>query len=134
MAIGNVHVFNATPNNMALILNNHVLAANIAGAQSAQNHQPSPSQASRNRADGNPGVTQFSGDNTLIVSFPDGTSQTYPVKIPTSEVDDDDLQLHIFFNQLVLVTPSGDRTSIVIEGTAARGRDNELIRELVSVS
>jgi len=133
--VGNVYLFNATPNAMALILNNHVLAANVAGVQSSTSYQPSPNQVPRNSSTGNPGNATFGGTNVLIVSFPAGTSQTYDIDIDSNQVQiGNDMQLYVFFNQCVLVSPTGAGTSIVINGQASTQEHLELVKELVPPS
>ena len=106
--IGNVYVFNGTPNGMLLILNNAVLTASLSGTAQSSNYVPNVVQAARNPSTTNPGNATFGGANTLIVSFTGGTSQTYPVNIDPNQVQlSSDLQLYIFFNEVVLVTPTG---------------------------
>jgi hypothetical protein len=105
---GNVYVFNATPNAMLLILNNHIAAANVAGVQQSSAYAPQSVTIARNPSSGDSGQAQFGGINTLIVSFPSGTSQTYPIVIdPNDQQINNDLELYIFFNECVLVSPAG---------------------------
>jgi hypothetical protein len=119
MADGNVYVFNATPNTMTLLLNNHILKASVPGVQQSNQYTPTPLVVARNPAD-NPGVAQFGTNNTLIVSFDDGGSQQYPVPIDPNKIPiTEDLQLYIFFNEVVLVDATGAGHSTVIQGTAA---------------
>ena len=106
--IGNVYVFNGTPNAMLLILNNAVLTSSLSGTAQSSNYVPNVVQVARNSATTNPGNATFGGENTLIVSFPSGTSQTYPVNIDPNQIQiANDLQLYSFFNEVVLVTPTG---------------------------
>ena len=128
MADGNVYVFNATPNTMTLLLNNHLLKASVSGVQQSNQYTPTALSVARNPAD-DPGVAQFGTDNTLIVSFdPAGGSQTYSVPIdPTAIPITEDLQLYIFFNEVVLVDASGAGHSSVIQGTAADEAEVEKI-------
>jgi hypothetical protein len=108
---GNVYVFNATPNAMLLLLNNHIAASNLAGTQQSSSYAPQSVSVLRNPASGDPGVAQFGGVNSLVVSFPAGTSQTYPIVIDPNNLQiDNDLQLYIFFNECVLVSPAGNAT------------------------
>ena len=121
--MGQVYVFNATPNAMVLLLNQHVLTLNLNGVQQSSGYAPQSIAVPRNAASGNPGVAQFAGINNLIVSFPSGTSQTYNVVIdPTQLQLGVDLQLYIFFNQVVLVSPSGSAGQVgqaqMLQGTA----------------
>jgi hypothetical protein len=119
MADGNVYVFNATPNTMSLFLNNHLLKASVAGVLQANSYAPTPLTVARNPAPGDPGVAQFGTTNTLIVSFDAGGSQTYPVKVDANVLPITvDLQLYIFFNEVVLVTPTGSGEAAVIQGEA----------------
>jgi hypothetical protein len=103
-----VFVFNATPNAMVLLLNQHVLTLNLSGVQSSNGYAPQTIAVQRNAASGNPGVAQFASVNNLIVSFPNGTAQTYTIVIDPAQLQiNSDLQLYIFFNEVVLVTPTG---------------------------
>ena len=131
---GNVYVFNATPNQMALLLNNHILDASVSGVQQASNYQPSPIEVARNPSPDNPGNATFGGKNTLVVSFPSGSDQTYPVNISSNTIPiDDDVQLYIFFDEVVLVSPTGAGTSSVNEGEALTGTDaDEVKRKLAA--
>jgi hypothetical protein len=105
---GNVYVFNATPNAMLLILNNHIAASNVAGVQQSNGYAPNSVSIPRNPSSSDPGQAQFGGINVLIVSFPSGTSQTYPITIdPNDQQINNDLELYIFFNECVLVSPAG---------------------------
>lgn len=110
MPNGNVYVFNATPNSALLLLNDHILSPSLAGVQQSSSYAPSSVSAPRNPAAGNPGVAQFGGVNSLIVSFPSGSSQHYPVNIDSSNPDyslQNDLELYVFYNEVVLVSPFG---------------------------
>ncbi|HEX6038058.1 hypothetical protein [Longimicrobium sp.] len=112
MATGNVYLFNTTANSMALLLNNHILTVSLPGVTSSNGYTPTNISAARNPASGNPGTATFGGQNVLIVSFPDGSSQQYNVDIPLSSAPiTQDLQLYLFFNQVVLVI-NGDGTNI----------------------
>jgi len=134
-AVGNVYVFNATPNTMTLILNAHLLSASTAGVQKSSSYQPSPQQVQRNAAGGNPGNATFGGQNQLLVSFPQGTSQQYPVTIDSNAVQiGNDLQLYIFFNEVVLVTPTGTGESTVIEGQALTAQQQEDVDRLAATA
>jgi hypothetical protein len=114
---GNVYVFNATPNVMSLFLNQHLLKASVPGVLQANSYAPTPISVARNPAD-NPGVAQFGSINDLVVSFDAGGAQDYPVPIdPNSLPITADLQLYIFFNEVVLVSPTGTGTASVIVGT-----------------
>lgn len=113
---GNVYVFNATPNTMSLFLNEHLLKAGVTGVQASNQYTPSAITVARNPAD-HAGVAQFGSENELVVSFDAGGSQEYSVPIDPNELPiTDDLQLYIFFNQVVLVTPTGAGKSDVIVG------------------
>jgi len=133
-AIGSVYVFNATPNAMALLLNNHILSASTPGVQKSSSYQPSPQQVQRNPASGNPGNATFGGENTLIVSFLQGTSQQYPVTISADLQINNDLQLYIFFNEVVLVTPTGAGESSVIMGQALTAEQEKELEQLVATA
>jgi hypothetical protein len=131
--IGNVYVFNATPNDMTLLLNDHILDALLTGTQETSSYAPASTKAPRNAATGNPGTATFGSQNTLVVSFPDGTSQSYPVNInPDQPQIDSDLQLYIFFNQVVLVMPSGSGSEpgqSVIKGQPPSASDVAAMQE-----
>lgn len=130
---GTVYVFNGTPNAMLLILNNQILTTNLAGIQKTSNYAPQQTTAPRNPAAGNPGNAQFGGSNTLIVSFPSGTSQTYPVNIDPNQIQiDNDLQLYIFFNVVILVIPGGSASSqgqqqVIVSSTAGLTAEQQAI-------
>lgn len=114
---GNVYVFNATPNTMSLFLNEHLLKASVQGVQQSASYTPTAISVARNPAD-NPGVAQFGSTNDLVVSFDAGGAQDYSVPIdPNSLPITDDLQLYIFFNEVVLVSPTGSGTASVITGS-----------------
>jgi hypothetical protein len=113
---GNVYVFNATPNVMSLFLNEHLLKASVPGVLQSNSYTPTPLSVARNPAD-NPGVAQFGSTNDLVVSFDAGGAQDYAVPIdPNSLPITVDLQLYIFFNEVVLVSPTGSGTASVISG------------------
>jgi len=113
---GNVYVFNATPNTMSLFLNQHLLKASVQGVQQSNSYTPTAISVARNPAD-NPGVAQFGSKNDLVVSFDAGGAQDYSVPIdPNTLPITADLQLYIFFNEVVLVSPTGSGTSSVING------------------
>lgn len=114
---GNVYVFNATPNTMSLFLNNHLLKASVPGVLQSNQYAPTPLSVARNPAD-NPGVAQFGSTNDLVVSFDAGGSQDYSVPIDPNQLPITvDLQLYIFFNEVVLVTPTGSGEADVIQGS-----------------
>jgi hypothetical protein len=119
MADGNVYVFNATPNTMSLFLNNHLLKTSVSGVTQSASYAPTPFSVSRNPAD-HSGVAQFGTYNEFIVSFDAGGSQSYSITIDPNQLSiTSDLQLYIFFNEVVLVTPTGDGESTVIVGQPA---------------
>lgn len=106
---GNVYVFNGTPNTMALILNNTILSLSLAGVQQSSNYVPQQIIVARNPATNSNNAT-FGTDNTLIVSFSSGGggSQTYSVDIDPNLIPiTSDVQLYIFFNEVVIVSPTG---------------------------
>jgi hypothetical protein len=118
--VGNVYYFNATPNGMTLLLNDHLLNASVAGVTKAGSYKPVGNSAPRNSADNSHNAT-FGTNNTLAVSFTAG-DQTYTFKIdPNVVAVSNDVQLYIFFNQVVLVLPSGagNDTQLVINGQPA---------------
>lgn len=130
MSTGNVYVFNATPNTMSLLLNSHVLKVSVAGVTQSNQYQPTPIVVPRNPAD-HSGVAQFGTDNELIVSFDAGGAQEYSITIDPNEVAiTADLQLYIFFNQVVLVSPDGSGQSNVIVGApAAAAKVDQLLAQ-----
>jgi hypothetical protein len=123
---GTVYIFNATPNVMNLLLNNSILAVNLAGisVSGTPPYAASPASAPRNPAPGNPGNATFGGQNSLVVNFPAGTAQTYPVAIPPTIQITNDVQLYIFFNEVMLVNPSGTASNPSGTATAIQGRDS----------
>jgi hypothetical protein len=130
---GNVYVFNATPNAMLLLLNEHVAIVNLAGIQQSNGYAPQSVTVARNPASGNPGVAQFGGTNKLTVSFPAGTAQDYPIAIdPNNQQITNDLELYIFFNECVLVSPAGTASpqgQQVISGQSLPAAHAEEIRK-----
>jgi hypothetical protein len=118
MSVGNVYYFNATPNAMLLLNNNHILNGNLAGTQKANGYAPNTGTIGRSSADKS-GNETFGEQNKLVVSFPAGTSQEYEVDINSNEIHiERDVELYIFFNQVVLVSPEGAGDSVVITGKA----------------
>jgi hypothetical protein len=121
--LGNVYVFNGTPNTLSLILNNMPISGTLAAISSSSGYAPSSTSVSRNSASGNPGNNTFGGKNDLVVYFPGGTAQNYPVNISVSQAQiGQDLQLYIFYNQVMLVLPGGNAENpngmgVLIEGT-----------------
>jgi hypothetical protein len=114
---GNVYVFNATPNTMTLFLNQHVLKSSVQGVLQSNSYAPTPFSVARSPAD-NPGVALFGSTNSLVVSFDAGGSQEYSVPIdPNTLPITADLQLYIFFNEVVLVSPTGSGSASVIKGS-----------------
>jgi hypothetical protein len=127
---GNVYVFNATPNVMSLFLNEHLLKASVPGVLQANAYAPTPLTVARNPAD-HSGVAQFGTDNDLTVSFDAGGSQDYSVPIDPNQLPiTSDLQLYIFFDEVVLVTPTGSGQSSVIEGGATPAAKAEKLKAL----
>jgi hypothetical protein len=127
MADGNVYVFNATPNTVSLFLNSHMLKASVPGVQLSTQYTPTPTSVARNPAD-KPGVAQFGSDNTLIVSFDAGGAQEYSIPIDPNQIPiTADLQLYIFFNEVVLVTPTGAGQQVVFKGKAVNKADIEAV-------
>lgn len=107
MANGNVYYFNSTPNTMLLLLNNSILNASLTGVAQTTSYVPAYGSAARNPATESNNAT-FGQNNTLVVSFPGGGSQTYAVDIDPNQVQlTNDIQLYIFFNEVVIVTPGG---------------------------
>lgn len=122
--LGNVYIFNATPNTVGLILNNQPLGSSLTGITSSSGYAPNSTTVARNASPTNPGNNTFGGQNTLVVYFSGGGGQTYPVNIPTSLAQlSSDLQLYVFYNEVILVSPSGTAsdpggTSQIIVGNA----------------
>jgi hypothetical protein len=121
--MGNVYVFNATTNDMTLILNNHPISGTLSGAAQGSSYKPNVTTIARVPGSGNPQTANFGGQNSLIVSFPSGGSQVYsvPVNQTLQNQQGTDLQLYIFYTDAVLVSPgqqqdnpTGD--SLVIQG------------------
>ncbi len=132
---GNVYVFNGTPNAMALILNNTILTASLAGVAQTSNYVPQQVIVPRNPSPGNPGNATFGGQNTLIVSFTSGGgSQVYSVDIDPNLIPiGNDVQLYIFFNEVVLVSPTGQANqngqSMVVTGLALSKEEEEGVQQ-----
>jgi hypothetical protein len=116
MSVGNVYYFNATPNKVELLNNNHILKESLGGIEKSTGYVAPAGTAERNSANES-GNKTFGEHNKFVVSFPDGTSQEYPVTIDSNAIHiDRDVQLYIFFNQVVLVTPEGNGSATVIAG------------------
>lgn len=132
---GNVYVFNGTPNAMALILNNTILTASLAGVTQSSNYVPQQVIVARNPSPGNPGNNTFGGQNTLVVSFTSGGgSQVYPVDIDPNLIPiGNDVQLYIFFNEVVLVSPTGQANqngqSMVVTGLELSPDEEKEVQE-----
>lgn len=106
--VGNVYVFNSTPNTVMLILNGQLITGTLTGITQSSGYAPNSTTVARNSSSGNPGNNTFGAQNSLIVSFSGGGAQTYPVNIPLSEAQiASDLQLYVFYNEVILVLPSG---------------------------
>jgi hypothetical protein len=134
MSAGNVYVFNATPKAMDLYLNNHELARGVAGVKQSASYQPTANQAARSPASKSE-VAQFGSENELVVSFPIGGSQRYTVNIDPNQTPlEDDLQLYVFFNQVVLVSPTGAGHSIVLVGTAILADELDRLEQRAGVA
>lgn len=126
MATGNIYIFNATPNQIGLFLNQYPLNS-INGVASTNGYAPNSQTVARNPSPGNPGVAQFGGQNSLIVNFPStgGQAQVYQVNINSQTYNlSQDLQLYVFFDEVVLVSGTSDTSdqpgqSQSIEGTPA---------------
>ncbi|MFL6137136.1 MAG: hypothetical protein ACJ74O_04970 [Frankiaceae bacterium] len=121
--VGNVYVFNGTPNNVSLILNNQPISGSLTGITSSSGYAPNSTTVARNASPGNPGNNTFGGQNALVVYFTGGGAQSYPVNISLGQAQlAQDLQLYVFYNEVVLVLPSGSATdpggsAQVIKGT-----------------
>lgn len=129
--VGSVYYFNATPNSMALLLNDHLLNASVAGVTKSGAYKPVGNSAARNPADHSHSKT-FGTYNTLTVSF-DAGDQTYKFEIDPSVVAvANDVQLYIFFNQVVLVLPSGAGADSqqVIDGQPSSKETSDLLARL----
>lgn len=121
--VGNVYVFNGTPNTVTLILNGQPISGTLTGIAQSSGYAANSTTVGRSPSPGNPGNNTFGGQNSLIVSFTGGGAQTYPVNIPLGEAQiNSDLQLYVFYNEVILVLPSGTAgpggSSQVIVGSA----------------
>ena len=128
--LGSVYYFNATPYTVMLINNLHLLNAKVAGITQAGSYVPNGSSESRNSADNSNDAT-FGTNNSLAVSYPHG-GQTYPVKIDPGQAQiGTDVQLYIFFNEVVLVLPSGAGTGSqqVFQGQPSSKEEMELFEQ-----
>jgi hypothetical protein len=107
-SVGNVYVFNGTPNTVTLILNGQPISGSLTGIAQGSGYAANSTTVGRSPSPGNPGNNTFGGQNSLIVSFSGGGAQTYPVNIPLGEAQiSSDLQLYVFYNEVILVLPGG---------------------------
>lgn len=118
--MGNVYVFNATTNDMTLILNNHPVSGTLSAAAQSTSYKPNVVSIARVPGSGNPGTANFGGQNVLIVSFPSGGSQLYNVNVNTTLQNQQatDLQLYIFYTDAVLVSPGQQQDNPTDNGTS----------------
>lgn len=116
MAAGNVYYFNATPRTMTLLNNNHILNAKVEGVQQSSGYAPS-SHSEKRAAATKSEETTFGEQNTLIVSLSPGGSQEFDIEINPNEYPlEEDVELYIFYNQVVLVSSTGKAHSTVYTG------------------
>ncbi|HYN84645.1 MAG TPA: hypothetical protein VER32_05285 [Pyrinomonadaceae bacterium] len=135
MATGNVYIFNATPNQIGLFLNQYPLNS-INGVASTNAYAPNSQTVARNPSPGNPGVAQFGGQNSLLVNFPStgGQALVYTINIPSTTYNlSQDLQLYIFFDEVVLVSGTTDATgqpgtSQSFEGAPATKEEMKMLK------
>jgi 2',3'-cyclic-nucleotide 2'-phosphodiesterase (5'-nucleotidase family) len=127
MAAGNLYYFNATPRVMTLINNNHILNAKVEGVQKSSGYAPTSNSAARVAATKSEEST-FGQQNALVVSLTPGGSQEYPVDIDPNEFPlEEDLELYIFYNQVVLVSSTGKARSTVINGSPLSDSEAEAL-------
>ena len=135
MATGNIYIFNATPNQIGLFLNQYPLNS-INGVASTNGYVPNAQTVARNPSPSNPGVAQFGGQNSLLVNFPStgGQAQVYQINISSQTYNlSQDLQLYVFFDEVVLVSGTSDTSdqpaqSQSIEGTPATKEEMKMLK------
>lgn len=115
MANGNVYVFNCTPYSMNIILDLAFPGPGNPTAANAQstNYAPQSQIVPRSSAASSPGQAAFAGTTTMSVILGGvGQPMTYQVVIDNKAVRLAlDLQLYVFNNMAILVTPDGSGTS-----------------------
>ncbi|HYP40375.1 MAG TPA: hypothetical protein VEX13_08435 [Chloroflexia bacterium] len=125
--MGNVYVFNATTNDMTLILNNHPISGTLSAAAQGSSYKPNVTTIARVPGSGNPQTANFGGQNVLIVSFPAGGSQLYNVNVNQTLQNQQatDLQLYIFYTDAVLVSPGQQQDNPTGESLVLQGKPVE---------
>ena len=114
MPQGTVYVFNATPENVALILNNYLVVGGLAGVSQSTGYQAQSVQVQRS-ASPDPGGPEFAQRNSLIVATQSGQAYSFEVDIDPLQVQPAaDLQLYVTFGSALLITPTG--AGIAIQG------------------
>lgn len=112
MNTGSVYYFNATPSQLVLINNGFMLNAGIPGVQPTSGYVPVGNEAPRSPGSVS-GSSAFGTTNSLVAMLPDGSGRSYVVTIDPQQIPIfDDLQLYVYVNELVLVSPDGMATSI----------------------
>jgi len=133
MAAGNVYYFNATPRTMTLLNNNHILNAKVDGVQQTSGYAPSSNSEKRAAATKSEETT-FGQENTLVVSLSPGGSQKYEIEIDPNEYPlEEDVELYIFYNQVVLVSSTGKAHSTVYTGAKLSDSEAEELLEQAGV-
>jgi hypothetical protein len=129
--MGNVYVFNATTNDMTLILNNHPISGTLSAAAQGSSYKPNVVSIARVPGSGNPQTANFGGQNALIVSFPSGGSQMYEVDVNQTLQNQQatDLQLYIFYTAAVLVSPGTQQDNQSGQSTVLSGKPVEEVDE-----
>jgi hypothetical protein len=116
LTLGNVYVFNATPNQLKLTLNKEPLNQDFDGIAQTNGYAPVGRKVPRSAASANPGDATFGGKNRLVVS---GSAQSYIVVIPPTIPLNKDVQLYLYSESCILVDPFGVGTSqeVVLDST-----------------
>jgi hypothetical protein len=99
--MSHVYVFNATPVDMRLTLNGR-LVGDLHGTMHLHDHTPQTMVIARDEST-KPG--HFGPKNTLVVTPEAGPSQVYRFSIGPELPTGVELQLYLFFKDIVLVSP-----------------------------
>ncbi|MDT3395910.1 hypothetical protein RKE29_04500 [Streptomyces sp. B1866] len=104
---GKVYIFNATPYQVTMVLNNKAIMSPLNGIKVENEYKAEVKPVKRNPAD-HSGTNEFGTYNTLAVSYDDGNPVPFPVTIYQSDHPiGQDLQLYLFEDQVTLVSKDG---------------------------
>jgi hypothetical protein len=101
---GQVYVFNAMPEPVTLLLNDHLVAVSIPGVSQADGYRASEVAVPRS-PETVPSSGTFGTQNVVVAAIAGGPAFTFQIGIdPTRVPPNADLQLYIAFGDALLVT------------------------------